>query len=665
MTEPAPLDDDVDLIKEFQLDALERMQTDPSRYVWRVVEEVGFLPTSGQCWERQVQLCLPSLPKIAAHSKIMEAEELFIVSLGTFRRRRFADFSVTTDDGSHCHLLTRRQHGYALAACLLRQFLDEQEWERASGARSLAELHGFISRLITTMPAPKHDFAADAGKLLSRLFGDIGINDEDRRKKAIAVLGSSCKSIAQQTQYLCWVTGKPGSRIFLRATYTQTDTPRPHPESRTASGTRWSFRLKWRNWRTRQYARYNIFPQRYTFDTPGFDDCKSYYFKISPPSDSRMALLDWGSGRRFRTIREDRHMGERRRGRAQAGDMEAELDCAEFAYHFHNRRSAPPLPAGESYPNEKRNRSRAAGGRLHAFVRIDPTDNSKLIAAGLMGLALAILAQRGSLFSTTSGASQWLLLAPGALVLFVTQQRRHHYARVTTPYRVTVWLYIVLAMLFAGSVAFDAPAFPLLSDHKELIPRVISALFAIGSGLLVIASAWSAFYFERSTRKRFRRVMARVHVFSNPAFLKVLRKYRWKKRYWRMPREPLSPPLVAPGERDKHPSDKVYAAVARHEIDRALLGAGALTTALVVAMLLAWNWGVHEGCAIVRTHAQRAALAEGRKVPSGKCVDGQWKPQEAASTGSTRRANRSTGASASARPKRAALSVVPAVASHD
>jgi hypothetical protein len=322
-------------------------------------------------------------------------------------------------------------------------------------------------------------------------------------------------------------------------------------------------------------------------------------------------------------MREERHLGWVRGGRARAGDMAAELDCADFAYHFHNRRTSPS-EGGHKGRNQRR-RGPSAGARIHAFVRIEPTDNSKLMAAGLLGLALAILAQRGSLYSTTSGASQWLLLTPGALVLFVTQQRRHHYAHMTTPYRVAVWLYILLAMLFAGSVAFDAPTLPLLGGvHDELVPRAISAAFALGSGLLFIASAWSAFVFEWATRKIFRRANERVRVFGTPAFLKVLRKYRWRKEYWRMPRDPLAG--ISSNAKEEHPSHKIYAAVARHEIDRALLGTGLVAAWLLAAMIFTWNWGIHEECAIGRSQARQTALAEDRTPPAGACDDGQWHP---------------------------------------
>ncbi|HXT91971.1 MAG TPA: hypothetical protein VN714_22275, partial [Trebonia sp.] len=570
-----PQDDDVDLVQAYQLDALSRMQWDPSRYVWRVTEEVGFLEAGGQRWSREIQLRLPTLPSIEAHGGLATKTVPYIVSLGTYRRRRFADFSVATEDGSRCHLLTRRQHGHVLAMLLIRQFLDEAEWLRTCHKDSVADMVAFLASIITSVPLIQDDIADAAKTHLKRVLDDAKVTDKDKRNDKVVLLETNCQRIAKETKYLCWVEGKPGSTVFLRADYTQSDTPRSADETRQASGTNNPWRLKWRNWRTRQYARYNIFPQRYTFNAPAYEDCKSYYFRIAPPTETRVAFLDWGSGRRFRTDREDRHLGWRWRGRAEAADKAAELDCADFAYHFYNRRNGPPGEANGFKGKEQRGPARGVGARVHAFVRIEPADNSKLIAAGLLGFALAVLAQRGTLFSSTSGAGQWLLLAPAALVLFVTQQRKHHYARVTTPYRVMVWLYIVLAMLFAGSIAFDAPSLPLLgADHHEIAPRAISGLFAIGSGLLVIASAWSAFYFEWSTRRRFRRVWGRVDVFGSPAFLTVLRKYRWRPKYWRMPQQPLPDDMVDINEKKKHPSDKVYAAVARHGIDRGLSLAG-------------------------------------------------------------------------------------------
>jgi hypothetical protein len=630
-------DDDLSMIGAFQLNALDRMQTESSKYVWRIVERVSFLPIGGQQWERQVQLRLPSLPPIRAHKHLL-VESHFIVSLGTFRRRRFADFTVTTDGGAQCRLLTRRQHGYCLASCLLFQFLHSEEWG-ALDQPALRNLHSYLVAMMTTVPENEQYTVRGAQRLLDKLFRASGITNSDRKKAARKILSTHCESIAKQTQYLCWVTAKPGDTLRLSASYTQADSPSPRyeRESESEGVTNSRVRLWWRNWRTREYAKYNMFPFRYSFDTPSYSDCQSYYFTITPPPDTRITLLDWGNGSRFRTAVEDTGWNKKKHdGEEEASPPDGiaeELDCASFGYHFHNRRTTKrrrsdeqPSPDRRKRQSDRRRHSSAKATRLHAFLRPDPIDNGKLVAIGFVSLGLAIMAERGTILPGSGNSiSQWLLLAPAALVLFVSQQRRHHYARFTRRYRISVWVYITLAMLFAGSVAFGAPAIPSLSAGvNATVPRFISAAFALGSGILIIASMWSGRYFERTTRNRYRRIVRRVHLFGTPSLREVIFQYRWRRGYRKNPTKPVK---ISPDPRSKHPSDKVYTATARHGIDRALALTGSAVLAVALAMILHlfhWHWGIGEECAITREHEQQIEAERGKPLGEGKCEKGHW-----------------------------------------
>jgi hypothetical protein len=617
----------------------------------RIVEQVSFLPGGGQQWERQIQLCLPTLPDIPAHKRRHQSRSAFIVSLGTFRRRRFADFTVTNDDGTQCRLLTRRQHGFCLATCFMLQLLNSQEWEGNLDSTALRNLHSYLVSMITTMPPSKSHSPQDAQVLLDNLLYVSKINNEDHTRAAREILRTHCESIAAQTQYLCWVTSMPGRTVNLRVTYTQADSPSPRyePESEADAVTDFTPRVWWRNVRTREYAKYNLFPFRYSFDAPSYSDCQSYYFSISPPPDTRITLLDWGNGRRFQTAVEDAGWDSKKHFSQEQpmppDGMADEVDCARFGYHFHNRRVAKrrrvdsmdrrqsgsrrwPIPgdqrqsADRRWPRpDRRQRDVGRATRIHVFLRPEPIDNAKLAAIGFLGLVLAFMAERGVLFGGGS-ISQWLLVAPAALVVLISQQRRHYYARFTKRYRLSIWVYTAIAIFFAGSVAFDAPSIPFLSNGETLVvARSISAIFAFASGWLIVASMWSGKHFEKTTRKRYRRIVTRVNKIGDPAY------YKWLKYRWSEIGNKLEGPIDVPEEQmRKHPSDKVYTSTARHSIDRVLALTAVLTMLIASIMILHWfnwHWGVAEECAIDKTHARQVTTEGGRQphIPSKCLVD--------------------------------------------
>jgi hypothetical protein len=622
--EPVASDDDLSVLRAFQLDALDRLQTDSSTYVTRITECVSFLHPGGQQCEREVQLRLPT--PAGSHDPDRNASDrLYVVSLGTFRRTRFPDFAVTMQDGSRCHLLSRRQHGHCLATCLLRSFFYDEEWPGLDQS-TLRELHQYLAGMITTMAPSGRYRAVEASRRLRDLMVASEITDVTRLTAASKMLATHCKVLEAQTQYLCWVRGYPGEMVCLQATYTQADSPVFHHEDESLAQTSSALRLWWRNRRMREYARFNVFPFRYTFNAPAYMDCQSYYFSITPPGETRVVLLDWGSGGRYRTTAPSAYWGRPSKSPEPVTPPDgaaSEVDSARFSYHFHNRRTQRKAIGPDS-----RRADRSVFARIHAFLRPDPEDAAKLAAVGALGLGLAILGERGTLFRTYSGGnSQWLLLVPAALVIYIGQQRRHHYARFTRRYRFWLWAYTFFAMLFAGSVAFSAPSSPILEDSSASVPRSLSAAFAIASAALIVSARWRGRHFERAARKRHVRINHRVRVFGTPELVEVICRFRWRRRYWRRPTRPIE---LKPDPRPNHPSDRVYSAIARHSIDRVMLATVGLCVLAACAMALhfrGWHWGLGEACAISRQHAQQIAAEEGRPMGRGDCRSGIWVPR--------------------------------------
>jgi uncharacterized membrane protein len=674
----AMLDNDLSFVRTAQLDALERMQTDASMYYWRIVEEVSFLAPRGQQWTRRIELRLPSLPNNVAHDRV-EHSGYFIVPLGTFRRVRFPDFEVSAEGGNACHLLTRRQHGYALAACLTRQlfaehWVEEIDPEFDPDRQALGELHSYLASMITTMAGS--GFTEDgAVAALDRLLASSGIEDEEAMTGAREVLRKHCRSsLFDQTQYLCWVQAGYGEIVHLTATYTQADTARFVPE---VDGSRSEPRILWRNWRTMQYGKYNVLPLHYSFDAPEYRDCKSYYFTVTAPADSRITLLDWVNGRHFHGPAEDRPLWNwlRRRlprmMRRSAFERDApdesespgdgmlpdgaaqELDCAKFAYHFYNRRNISDRRHREGETPKERRRSveRRAGARmlrarLHVFVRAERTDDSQLLAIGVLSLILAVLAEFGSLFtaSTVPGrggsVGQWLLLAPAALTLFTAQQRRHRYAGLTRRYRLWLWLYTALATVFAASVAFESPR-----GVADWWPAFISGAFAVASGVLIATTAWSGRLFERGARRRCEKIIQRVDELGTPSAIEAGIQQR----------RGVAGGNVNPADlrerRNAHPSYMSYIATARHGIDRAFGAIAVLAVSCGVVMIFFVPWGTSEECEANRDGQQRRAIEHGQLPPTlGECNGDRWIAQPMQSADIAARAKAGATSAVAARP---------------
>ncbi|MFZ1154805.1 MAG: hypothetical protein WAN93_07875 [Solirubrobacteraceae bacterium] len=631
---------------EQQLRAFVHMQEHPDLYMSRITEHLDFLPGSGQQWKREVQVQLPILDSESDNDSYRD----FIVSLGRFQRRRFPDFKVTAADGSRCRLASRDQHGQCIASCILQPLLFS-EWNKVAESEYatdvLSKLRTYLSRMTTTIAINDQYTPTGARILFDALLVAID-TDLEHMVDVSSTFYASCEAALGETQYLCWVSAKPGDVVHLSATYTQADSPQFKDES---DGITDSKRRLWlRNFRTKQYARYNLFPMRYTLSTPAYRDCRSYYFTITPPPETKTVLLDWGKGRRVHVASRDTDWSRggvwKRRTPVSLFDEVAEVDCASFSYHFHNRRVNQDASSREKRKQvkllERRKQSVASGVKLHAFIRAEPIDNGKFAAIGLLGLTLAVLAERGALLANASGssASQWLLLTPAVMLVYVGQQQRHHYARFTRPFRLAVWFYLALAMLFAASIAFSITSIPpVYGSADEVLPRTISAAFAIASGVVVALAAWSGKHFEKANRHRHGRVLERVRLFATPSKVEIWRKYRLRPSYWRRIRSPLSSDEIDRAKlkgsdtlrggdpRNNHPSNNVYAAIARHSIDRIFAIAALIVILVSFAMVLHvpdWHWGLGEECVIEKEQERQLAAENGKPLGQGHCSEGHW-----------------------------------------
>lgn len=630
---PTAYDDELSVVGPAQIDAFDQMQRLPGLYISRVVEQVRFIP-GGQEWERQVQIRIP-VPR--ARGTEVDTK-LYVVSLGRFERRRFPDFSVVQHSGARCQLLSRRQHGHCLAIGLLHPFFTDAEFEAMACddalRNQLDRLRIYLAQMVTTMK-PRSSYTPGGARVL---FDALMVNLNINLRRAIAasdVFFHKCSAALVGTQYLCWAEAEPGGTVNLIATYTQADipittdegdlprSPLTNPLSRGLRHLYYRARLWWRNRRTGLYVRYSLFPVRYNFPTPAYEHCGSYYFTITPPPVTQLTFLDWERGSRFQ--REPRGLFGRWHRRIAltlpSDGVQHELDCSTYAYHFHNRR----LPGRSNNCSKNRRRSRRATGvTLRVFFRTEPADNGNLVALGFLSLGLALLAAMGALYSNgNSGVTQWLLLAPAVLTLFVGQQRQHHYAQLMRPFRSLMWLYIVFAMLFAATAVFGFSDTPLSPGVEHILLRLLSGVFVVASVAMIIAFAWSGEHFHRIVQRRYYRVMRRVRIFGTPSFTTTLRRYRWRRQYWRTPQAPLADDKILADRRGDHPSYRVFASVARHAIDRVLIGTAFLLAA-IVTLMLTMHWGDKETCALEKLQAARIAHETGHTPSPGRCMNGTW-----------------------------------------
>lgn len=585
---------DLSHLEIWQLKALQRMLRFPSAYTQRVVETLSFIESGCQHWRRDIQL---RLPNVAAPNIEPGQVQTFIVSLGMFKRRRFPDFSVRDADGRRLPLLTRHQHGYCLATAMVRRFIPEaSEWEAlsraADGPGALDELYAALVQMLTSVTHDTDPKSNDVDEALRRVLRCLPEVPLSRVDAAANLLAEAYDQMAYQTQYLCWVTGVPGSVVTLHVEYTMADAPRleagdRHVDLPTSYRTSskvlraiYERHVRFRRLRVRTYARVGLSPLYYVVRSPSNDHTGSYYFTVRPPADSRVILLDWGADRCWdRTSRE--------------------VDSGYPTCHVHN---------GEG--NFARTAVRPF---ISLFVRADTADHGRLSAVALLSLALAFIAQRGHFLGDVSDEAQWLLAAPAAVILFIGWQRRHHYGPQMRSLRYVLWVYVAILAAFAVSVSF-APV-----DVGEALATdgfwedAISGTLALASLALLTGLFASGPIYERSTRRAFARAYGRVRIYPDSwSRAGRLRRYPWQ---WPSIREKHARLDAAKAKPQTFPSGAaLFAYVCRAYTDRWV----ALTLAMLIGLILSVgdDWG--DGRAQCARTAQRAA--EGTEPPpTGRC----------------------------------------------
>lgn len=135
---------------------LAEMINHPTRSIQRFVEHLSFVPDGGLRWERTLQLQLPASKE--------QGKQWWIVPLGPFNRRRFADIIVLSPTGEPLNLVTRDTHGEALTkATFANQLLDLSprirkslvQWSEARKSYSAlrAATSDYYTDITDTLPA--------------------------------------------------------------------------------------------------------------------------------------------------------------------------------------------------------------------------------------------------------------------------------------------------------------------------------------------------------------------------------------------------------------------------------------------------------------------------------------------------------------------------------
>jgi len=504
--------DDRSLTTPRRLAALRPMLRAPTTYTQRLLERLDFLPEGGQRWRRDLQVLIPNVEELGPND-----DEWFVVSLGQFRRRRLPDFCVTDCSGRVLNLLTRVQHGHCLAYITIDQFLYDPERDRiaeVSGDREESEkLWAAYSKLYVPtfemFTSVRTDLAPVAEQSLVELLLLLGAEPELARKRA-RIFMEDMTSVAEVTQYLCWVRARPGSPVRLTATYTMPDPVRRQaPDPGVGTGRFARLREGARLLSSEVYAQLGLGPIFYDFRTPANDHAGSYYFTLEPPGETSIAYLDWGLEN---TIQ---------------GDGK-EWVCAHNSVHVHN---GAGLRGPEDDPKP---RKEIPESKIHAFMRADPADHKQVLFAAVLNLFFVWLAEAGRLSSQVdSTTTPWLAFIPALLIAYAAQQRRHYFASSTRWIRAVIWGYLALNIVFLVSITFDVASDGSFADRNGFSDDFVSILMAAGSIFVLCIFAFVGWPYERIVKRFFRRARHGLGSSASPegiedtvyTYVRVARRY--------------------------------------------------------------------------------------------------------------------------------------------
>ncbi len=404
------------------VECLSKSYNYPRRSTQRFVEQLTFLPNGGQRWTRTLQIQLPpkSLPTGCAQR---------VVSLGTFRRRRFPDLAVCDANGTSINLLTRHEHGTMLIGAIIAKYFIEfseavtrlQNASNSPERQTYNELLATLYERFTTVGdiVDLDDEVTHLASIYGCLLGSFDPTPDhiDKRVEAFRI---NLRDMLETTPYLCLVEGAPGEIITLKVSYTAADI-RHRPEWRIDEPIAPKLSVRWREKWLSLYREYGLAPLKYLI--PGNIFTGSYYFSLEPPPKTEVLYLDWTTGNSFQ-------------------DDKSELDSALDSVHFHYSHDSQPQPL---------ERAR----KVEAYLRGSPHGHKQIAIGAALNIVLVILLAKGGSLDARGSAQTWLLVPPTALTAYIADQQRHYYAYATRRQRAILWIYLGISVLFLAAASLD------------------------------------------------------------------------------------------------------------------------------------------------------------------------------------------------------------------
>jgi hypothetical protein len=468
--EPAP--DSVASLTE-HVECLSKIYNYPRRSTQRFVEQLAFLPNGGQRWTRTLQIQLPpkSLPTGQAQR---------IVSLGTFRRRRFPDLTACDASDAKINLLTRHEHGTMLIGAIIAKYFSIfpkavthlQNAYNSSERQTYNELLATLYEQFTTVGDIVN--LDDEVTRLASVYGCLlGSFDPlpDHIDKRVDAFRINLRDMLETTPYLCWVEAAPDEIVNLRVSHTAADS-RHRPEWKvdeppaTTLSARW--REKWLSW----YREFGLAPLMYLI--PGNIFTGSYYFLLDPPPKTEVVYLDWTTGNSFE-------------------DDKRELDSALDGVHFHYAHDSQPSLS---------ERAR----KIRAYLRCSTYGHKQIAIGAALNLVFVILLTKGGSLEVGGSAQTWLLATPTVLTAYIADQQRHYYAYATRRQRAILWIYLIISVTFLVTVSFRFVhdnyhwnKFTIITADTLLVASVAVCIWYL---LLGYSFRWMTMYFtKRSLQK--------------------------------------------------------------------------------------------------------------------------------------------------------------------
>jgi hypothetical protein len=398
----------------------------PTLHIQRFVEQVVFIPSGGQQWTRTLQIRIPetALPPQRCWR---------IVSLGQFARRRFPDFFVTDADDMRINLLTRQQHGEALAgATIVRHVNSLQDDKRHliehdPHVRSLFDdLYKNLLSFSTTAGETAGNYETDLVAMFGHLLESLDITTD--RLERLKDFAQDCRGAAGATRYLCWVEAKRNEVINLQVAYSVRD-PLHDIENESVRAILGKFKdgasrdghLRKKTW-AEWYRDFGIAPHNYEFNIPGSQHMGSYYFTVAPPPGTVIPYLDWEIDNSI---------------------DDTEIDCALASAHIHGDGDTSVA-------------SNARGGKVRAYLRCTQHYHKQIVGSTILNVLLVYFVAKGRLPGKVGESTQsFLIVVPSVLIGYLVQQQRHYYAHALRRQRGVLWAYLAISVLFIVGIVFS------------------------------------------------------------------------------------------------------------------------------------------------------------------------------------------------------------------